>query len=861
MFQEGGLATPSMPPSTGGGIVEGLGLNQPEAMPPIPPQEQAMITEGLADMATKIGQVDAAEDTASLINAMRNDNRSLDERYTELAKYVGRKDATATPESVLTLVQPTFELLEQSGGMGMLGSDALQGAAPMEESLTATMTESPMGDTATMTETMEAPTLFNGGGLVKKSKAPVYRQSGSPPQGEIDTSNPFTGTGNPYAMGSGPYRFGTGFPTDPNKTLQSPYFPERGQINTGASPTPGFQTLSQQWEPLNAPYSQRFALRGAAERERRKEALEPKGDFPTYNEMMQRGMRGFTLPRRYTEAAIGETLKEGTVPARSETEIYEGYKDLAEEEGFLTTKPAEQYKTELEALMSPYREEPKTAEQLLKEEEDFVGTIDNSPQALFALAQGFNEMAQTPGKFLGSLAAGSAKAAELLSPLSREQEIFDLQRRQKAFDEEKALTSRIREDKRELAMSAWEMFREDEKGTKAFKQGMFTDALRQAAIESQTEQELGIKIKEIALQMGVDLRTAQIDALQTMYEPMLTPDVKDWGGIYKMVPNAQGELVPTFVGIVGEDANQYFNHHHALTGEDPMVIVAGEDDVPPEILANMGDDRINEMRDKIGKRERAINTFEQLISDIYREEGNIGTGPKSWIKAISTNSLGAFGAEGFTFINNEKGRRRLLEAIRAYQRAETMNPRYPIGEMERIERMVDLDPQFFASPAAVFERLRELSIDLLNSNEYERAILERRAPNRLVNIGSATRNDPADYSNVQFRDMLGVLAEQGEEWSGFVEMTPDDATLADPAINPFGVTKLSELQQLHQDPAYSDLNLEDINKYDQFRKNNNPLKIFLQLERKPDGTMDFTGFERRDYTGATPLDFGFADTR
>ena len=171
MFQEGGMVTPSMPTPTGG-IVEGLGLNAP-AMPPIPPQDQAALTEGLADMAGKIGQVDAAEDTASLINAIRSDNQSLDARYTELAGYVGRADATKTPESVLALVQPTFEMLEQGGGLGMLGSDVLQGNAPMEDMMSETMTQTPMGDTATMTETMEAPTLFNQGGLAVK-KQPLF---------------------------------------------------------------------------------------------------------------------------------------------------------------------------------------------------------------------------------------------------------------------------------------------------------------------------------------------------------------------------------------------------------------------------------------------------------------------------------------------------------------------------------------------------------------------------------------------------------------------------------------------------------------------------------------------------------------
>ena len=196
MFQEGGMAAP-LP--SGGGIVEGLGLNAPEEMPPMPtPQEQEMITTGVADMAGKIGQVDAAEDTASLINAIRSDNLPLDARYTELAKYVGRADATATPESVLTLVQPTFELMEQnSGDMGMLGSDVLQGAAPMEESLTSTLTESPMGDTATITETIDPPTFFNGGGYVgKKSNAPVYRDKGTPPWGE----NLYTGEVAPFVM-------------------------------------------------------------------------------------------------------------------------------------------------------------------------------------------------------------------------------------------------------------------------------------------------------------------------------------------------------------------------------------------------------------------------------------------------------------------------------------------------------------------------------------------------------------------------------------------------------------------------------------------------------------------------------------
>ena len=841
MFQEGGMATPSVPSSvTGGGIVEGLGLNEPEAMPPIPPQDQEMITEGMADIAGKLGQVDAAEDTASLINAIRSDNQPLDARYTELANYVGRKDATATPESVLTLVQPTFELMEQGGGMGMLGSDMLQGAAPMEESMTATMTESPMGDTATMTETMETPNLFNGGGLVKKSKAPVYRQQGSPPQGE----NIF---GSTYE--TSPYRFGDMFSQSAG-TPPNPYSlnqPQQEGFNAGYEGLPY--------------YTRRGMMSDDREAQIRADLLKPPEGDPSYNDMVAAETQKFYTPRQYTEAGIGETLREGTVPARSETEIYEGYKDLAEGEEFLTTKPAEDYRIELEALMSPYREEPQTREEMLKEREDFVGTVDNRPEALFALAQGFNEMAQTPGKFLGSLAAGSAKAAELLAPLSREQQVFDLQRKQRVFDEERALSSRIREDQRQVAASAWEMFREDEKGTKAFKQGMFTDALRQAAIEAQTEQELNTKIKEIALEMGVDLRTAQIDAIQGMYEPMLDPIIEG-DRIYKLVPNENGDLMPKLVGRVGEDANDYYNQRHSLRGGDPMVILAEEGAPPAVNLAGMSTELYDDIKTDMYNREIAINSFEDIFQRVSEDSGrDIGTGPRSWVKAVATNSLGAFGADWATWIGNEENRRDLIEAVRAYTRAESMNPRFPVAEQTAIREMLDLEPEFWKDPETAWHRVRNIAVDLINRNEFDHAIMERRPPAKLALLASGTKNDPIDYGNAQFRDMLGLMGEQGRNWAGYVDMTAEDATLADPRINPFGAVSMSRLQELHQDPANSDLNLDGLDKYARFAEENNPIKIFLELGKKPDGTVDF-GFEQVTGPGTKrTTDFGFKDRR
>ena len=842
MFQQGGMVTPSMPLPPSGGIVDGLGLNAPEAMPPIPPQDQEILTEGISDMAVKLGQVDAAEDTASLINAIRSDNATIDDRYTELAKYVGREDATKTPDSVLTLVQPTFELIEQGGGMNMLGSDLLQGTGPMEESMSATLTETPMGDTATMTETMETPTLFNKGGLaVKKSKAPVYRSNGSPMIGEMMTD---------YTQGS-PYRFGELMKTyrgDTSMNTPDVYFPQRGQPNTGANPPVGFQTLGQQYADLNAPMSGRLAIAGGADFANRAQRLQPPTG-PSYNEMINQGMQNFRIPTQYTEAGLRETMTQGMQDPRSATELLEEYEGMADDRDLLTTKSAAEYQAELDALMAPTAEKLKTPEELLQERQDFVGDIDRSPEALFALAQSFNQLAQTPGTFLQGVAAFGGDAAERLAPMSREQELLERQMKSQAFDESRELAERIRQEDRSLAESAYEMFRTDEQGTKAMKQGLFSTAIQQAAIEAQTAQELNTRIKELSITLGVDLRTAQIDALQKMYEPMLETEVTEWGGLYKMIPDENGDLVRRFVGVQGEDVNQYFNQRHALRGDNPMVIVADSDAPPQEVLENMGNERILTLRDKIGAKERAINDFESLIADIYRSDGQIGTGPASFIKALATNSLGAFGADGFTFIQNENQRRQLLEAIRSYQRAETMNPRYPIGEMERIENMVDLDPQFFASPEATYERLRELAIDLLNSNEYERAIMERRAPNRIVNIGSATTNDPVDYGNPQFRDMLGLFSETGQSWSGFVNMTPDDAMLADPRMNPNALDTVAKVRAQYEDPAMAD-QLDRIDKYEFFRANNKPIKAFLELG--PRG--EFSTFEPQGQAFKTRYD-------
>ncbi len=79
----------------------------------------ATIAQGVAETESAI---DAADDNVGIMNALRGKQASEEEYRTELASYVGRKDANATPESVLALVQPTIAMMELGeapmGGIG-----------------------------------------------------------------------------------------------------------------------------------------------------------------------------------------------------------------------------------------------------------------------------------------------------------------------------------------------------------------------------------------------------------------------------------------------------------------------------------------------------------------------------------------------------------------------------------------------------------------------------------------------------------------------------------------------------------------------------------------------------------------------
>jgi hypothetical protein len=173
----------------------------PADMPPpmsaeMPPMGQQAIDpqvlEGLLGEASKsIGNLDEAEDYATVMNSIRGDDATIEERYAELAEVVGPEDAQQTPESVLTLVQPAMVMAAVDQGIGGLAAEEMtqpvQGA--MAQGIMSTMAPpEPMPPAAPpMAPPMMGgppPANFKDGGLVRRGdNQPVkMMQAGGDPR-------------------------------------------------------------------------------------------------------------------------------------------------------------------------------------------------------------------------------------------------------------------------------------------------------------------------------------------------------------------------------------------------------------------------------------------------------------------------------------------------------------------------------------------------------------------------------------------------------------------------------------------------------------------------------------------------------
>jgi hypothetical protein len=114
------MAPQGMPPQGGSGVDPQM----EQALTAAEQQSAAGMAEvGASYAESMMAGLDNAEDYKTVIDSIRGNALPMEARYSELASLVGEEDARKTPESVLTLIQPTIMMTEQGAmdsGIGEL---------------------------------------------------------------------------------------------------------------------------------------------------------------------------------------------------------------------------------------------------------------------------------------------------------------------------------------------------------------------------------------------------------------------------------------------------------------------------------------------------------------------------------------------------------------------------------------------------------------------------------------------------------------------------------------------------------------------------------------------------------------------
>ena len=175
--QEGGIAG-MMPPA----LMQEPEMGIQEAATQVDP---AVIEQALSGVSQDIGNLENMDNLEDMMNAIRGDDATVEERYDELAGVVGEEDAAKTPESVLALVQPVMMLNAVDQGIGGLAQEEMtqEVAGPMAEGIMSTVASPPASEPAPMPMEGPPPVNFKNGGLVRRgdNQPVIMMQEGGDP--------------------------------------------------------------------------------------------------------------------------------------------------------------------------------------------------------------------------------------------------------------------------------------------------------------------------------------------------------------------------------------------------------------------------------------------------------------------------------------------------------------------------------------------------------------------------------------------------------------------------------------------------------------------------------------------------------
>ncbi len=378
------------PPPVADGVGITSGLDAPMPMPETPPQDMQQTLTGLEQVGGMIQNmqqgVDSAEDFESMMNAMRSDEQPIEARRAELAGMVGDGDATATPESVLTLLQPTFEMLEtleQSVPQGGIGGIAMGEDVSRETMMPAP--PMPPDFPSASSEYIQAPGTEEAMARMAMGEQPVNRAFGSPIDGEQ----------NQYLR----------------RAAELIAMPTQGRIEGGIDKTPRLPEFTYGQGGVGSLI-----------------------DLPENNETTS--TVNLNLPNKYVYGTTPDLVAEINPETVSRyASMYEN--ELRKRRGevdYGETDPAALFASQ-QKLLSPYLTAPRTKEDILAEQQEFFGTADQDAlktQTGLALAKYFS---QVPGEgtLLQNLVRPAGAFAEDLSKVTAQKAAMDRQAKEFAY--------------------------------------------------------------------------------------------------------------------------------------------------------------------------------------------------------------------------------------------------------------------------------------------------------------------------------------------------------------------------------------------------------------------------------------------
>ena len=163
-MQAGGMMPPEMPPEMAMAppMDPAMAMLPPPDMAMAPPTDPAMAMMPPPDMEQMVDQgmedvisaevdrtkqdIDMATSFGDLMNVVWDEGADIEQYRARLADVVGPEDAARTPDSVLTLVQPTLQLAQIDQGIGALMQEELAGMGGAGEGITSIAPQESMAE-------------------------------------------------------------------------------------------------------------------------------------------------------------------------------------------------------------------------------------------------------------------------------------------------------------------------------------------------------------------------------------------------------------------------------------------------------------------------------------------------------------------------------------------------------------------------------------------------------------------------------------------------------------------------------------------------------------------------------------------